>query len=616
MNIKEIAESITEDPNVILEADPTRRDFLKRSAGTAAAAAKGDLLGAVTSAAGVQKPNIQSLIQGYNPSEDPFAHISDEELTETPESEWVFAVPYSRLLRIMKNSGDESAENFPGGYANLEISYKTYTLTCYLATGASPPQWYAETVKVIKRMKEAAQEAGVLDVPTMMDSITKYFGDYQSDELSQYTKWFPSLELFGDSDDKSMALKVIHAIDKISKESGLPISKKTIIHTIDDIRSKCVADVQQYRQSAREFKKQRIEQHKKQLKGKAKTPKSGVEKERTLSKSGETGGLPPLQPRSITRRQRDFPYKDASLTSKAESPYPTFESKLDRELNTINELFFRPSYKYKVTIEYKNHESPGKPIIITRLVEADSANEAFAYVHTSYCEYNKLYPDNLDMIYDFLVVREDGKEFTPRSKGFDYSSGWAGEWHETSAVDPLKHISDEELIDTPERQWITKIPYSRLLNIIKSAKPSSANWNSQYNIGYAKGELIVKTSMIATYICQGLQPSPGGYNDHLARKVHEAISNTELLAYLLSAMKDAGINFSKRDEELLKESMIDSIRTNDSCNWSEEVADALSRVCNKIGLNISAGDISRKYEEISNLNNNDDFEDENDYTLE
>jgi hypothetical protein len=274
-----------------------------------------------------------------------------------------------------------------------------------------------------------------------------------------------------------------------------------------------------------------------------------------------------------------------------------FENILKKELNTINELFHRPAYDYKVRITYI-HPRTKIPHVVSELVKSvDSANEAFAVVHTKFCEDRGIDPGStfaLSLMSDFTLTRSDGKKFTKDNKDFDIRTGWAQEWHPTSAVDPLKHIPDEELINTPEREWITKIPYARLQRIIQKFQNlgKSANWNSMYRRGYAKGEIIVKATMIGTYICQGLVAG-------LERNIFDRITtDADELEYLMSVMNSIGIDFGQSDKAALIESMIDSVFTNDKCEWTDDIPGAFSNICNKIGISISEEEIEEIYRKI------------------
>lgn len=274
-----------------------------------------------------------------------------------------------------------------------------------------------------------------------------------------------------------------------------------------------------------------------------------------------------------------------------------FENILNEELRTISELFHRPAYNYEVHITYTN-PTTNTPHLIHELVKsADSANEAFAFVHTKFCNAIGVDPGSafsLSLLSDFKVTRSDGKKFTKDSKGFDIGTGWTQEWHPTSAVDPLKHIPDEELINTPEREWITKIPYARLQRIIQKFEKlgKNANWNSMYRRGYAKGEIIVKTTMIGTYMCQGLVAG-------LKRDIYNrVVTDADELEYLMSVMNSVGIDFGQSDKVALIESMIDSVLTSDKCEWTDDTPGTFSKICNKVGISISEEEIEEIYKKM------------------
>lgn len=149
----------------ILEA--SRRDFLRRAGGTAVAAAtKGP--------AGVLKSVIGGALKdagGVGGIIDKLAHISDEELSETPEEEWINIVPSERLANMVKSGKYDPSH---------EAAHKIYRMLYY---GID----YEQTLPILKMMAKAASKSG-LNPKQMMDAaVTK--NDWLYDVFGGFTEY-------------------------------------------------------------------------------------------------------------------------------------------------------------------------------------------------------------------------------------------------------------------------------------------------------------------------------------------------------------------------------------------------------------------------------------------
>ena len=156
---------ITNPLLAILEA--SRRDFLRRAGGTAVAAATKGPMGALKSVMGGALKDAG----GVGGIVDKLAHLSDKELSETPEERWINIVPSERLANMVKS----------GTYdISTEASRKIHKILCY---GIG----YQQTLPILKMMAKAASKSG-LNPKQMMDAaVTKHdwlydvFGGYRSE---------------------------------------------------------------------------------------------------------------------------------------------------------------------------------------------------------------------------------------------------------------------------------------------------------------------------------------------------------------------------------------------------------------------------------------------------
>ena len=143
---------ITNPLLALLEA--SRRDFLRRAGGTAVAAATKGPMGALKSVMGGALKDAG----GVGGIVDKLAHLSDKELSETPEERWINIVPSERLANMVKS----------GTYdISTEASSKIYKMLFY---GID----YEQTLPILKMMAKAASKSG-LNPKQMMDAaVTKH----------------------------------------------------------------------------------------------------------------------------------------------------------------------------------------------------------------------------------------------------------------------------------------------------------------------------------------------------------------------------------------------------------------------------------------------------------
>lgn len=127
----------------ISEADINRRKFLRKLGGAVSAASTFDVNQVVKSMMGI--------------SLDPFSHMSDYELMRTPERDWITLIPYSRLLRLVKD---------PGGYGGHEIMNKAYNVLSY---GHLEEQY----INIAKILAKAMKDAGV-SPKQFADAVAEY----------------------------------------------------------------------------------------------------------------------------------------------------------------------------------------------------------------------------------------------------------------------------------------------------------------------------------------------------------------------------------------------------------------------------------------------------------
>ena len=140
--------------------------------------------------------------------------------------------------------------------------------------------------------------------------------------------------------------------------------------------------------------------------------------------------------------------------------------------------------------------------------------------------------------------------------------------------DPFSDISDEELISTPESEWIDKIPYQRLLKLLSKEFDSYMWGHTKYQYGGA--ELGTKLAKIAQY--------GADYKD--AGKVGKI---------LVKALKDSGRDMRELSDQVLKQ-------TRWSVRADQEFAPAGINVVSNPGSDelVSVDDIARQHVEIAN----------------
>lgn len=175
----------------ILEA--SRRDFLRRTGGTAVAAATKGPMGALKSAMGGALKDAG----GVGGIVDKLAHLSDKELSETPEERWINIVPSERLANMVKS----------GTYdISTEASSKIHKILCY---GIG----YQQTLPILKMMAKAALKSG-LDPKQMMDAaVTKhdwlydYFDKGPGEITKEISQIYSNLDMELIGDVKNQVIK-------------------------------------------------------------------------------------------------------------------------------------------------------------------------------------------------------------------------------------------------------------------------------------------------------------------------------------------------------------------------------------------------------------------------
>lgn len=150
------------------------------------------------------------------------------------------------------------------------------------------------------------------------------------------------------------------------------------------------------------------------------------------------------------------------------------------------------------------------------------------------------------------------------------------------SVDPLKEISDLELMETPEEDWIFAVPYSRLLNIVGN------------DTEYAKRELSNKLMDLIQYgfkYLAGESSSNKGLPTRRQRMVHKDLNP---LKALIKALKDSGVGsidlFDLFDQEHLLH-FFDVYRYREEDGIIDNAADALSNDMSEFlnGIKFPAG---------------------------
>lgn len=121
--------------SLITEVGPSRRDFLKQTSRGIAAASGMPMLGPLAGSGGVSGA-ISST----------FSNMSDEELMQTPEEDWIDKVPFARVVRIIKSP-------FNDDYAGNELVTKLMKSMTY---GAD----YKNSGKVAQILASASKSAG------------------------------------------------------------------------------------------------------------------------------------------------------------------------------------------------------------------------------------------------------------------------------------------------------------------------------------------------------------------------------------------------------------------------------------------------------------------------
>ena len=159
----------------ILEA--SRRDFLRRAGGTAVAAATKGPMGALKSVMGGALKDAG----GVGGIIDKLAHISDEELSETPEAEWINIIPSERLANMVK-SGKYNPSNEVACKIHAMLSYGFN----YVRRGGNPTDLLGEklpdmlgaggpqTGEVVRMMMKSVLKTGIDPKQLMDDAVTKH----------------------------------------------------------------------------------------------------------------------------------------------------------------------------------------------------------------------------------------------------------------------------------------------------------------------------------------------------------------------------------------------------------------------------------------------------------
>jgi|GEM_PF-6862665 len=147
---------ITNPLLALLEA--SRRDFLRRTGGTAAAAVTKGPAGALKSVMGGALKDAG----GVGGIIDKLAHISDEELSETPEERWINIIPSERLANMIK-SGKYNPSN--------EVACKIHAMLNY---GFNYVRGGPQTGEVVRMMMKSALKTGIDPKQLMDDAVTKH----------------------------------------------------------------------------------------------------------------------------------------------------------------------------------------------------------------------------------------------------------------------------------------------------------------------------------------------------------------------------------------------------------------------------------------------------------
>jgi len=124
-----------------------------------------------------------------------------------------------------------------------------------------------------------------------------------------------------------------------------------------------------------------------------------------------------------------------------------------------------------------------------------------------------------------------------------------------SNVDPLADVDDNELFQTPEEEWITKIPYARLLRMF------------QKNPNYLRWEAGSKIGQLMTYGAGYKQAGP-------------------ILKMLVKAAKDSGLDVNKIALDIPKDL---SYLADAFANTPIPEADKLLDVAREAGINLPVG---------------------------
>lgn len=176
----------------ILEA--SRRDFLRRTGGTVAAAATKGPMGALKSVVGGALKNAG----GVGGIIDKLSHLSDEELSETPEQDWINIIPSERLAKMVK-SGSYDISN--------EFVNKAHTVLTY---GPDNKQ----SGSTIQLMLKSLAKSGINPAQAVSSAFT-----------SRKSSWF--WEIFGNASGKD-----ISAIPEIEEAFGMrfgPVAEKQML---------------------------------------------------------------------------------------------------------------------------------------------------------------------------------------------------------------------------------------------------------------------------------------------------------------------------------------------------------------------------------------------------
>lgn len=179
---------------LLIEADPGRRRFLKTMGSVAASTATSNPSRALKAVAGMA-------------FEDSLANIPDDVLRDTPEEEWITKVPYSRFNRIINGDKD---------YASQEISNKLMYLVSYGTSHNNKK----DIIKILLR--------GLKDNNIEFDPTSIY------DFVLPYLKYAPNLKNFDGGLKEAMqeSIGLGRELFQLTDELGIPIDKRQAMSEI------------------------------------------------------------------------------------------------------------------------------------------------------------------------------------------------------------------------------------------------------------------------------------------------------------------------------------------------------------------------------------------------